>query len=245
MDQTLLNIRDALTNTRVQVAQRFQRMTEVIDKWGLACFLVVYCRQAAVLSHWMSEWNEQLRQKMTAHMQQNLNQIFVGISEKLLRRHKSLDQDTVNVTQWVALHLDGVTNQAHNGLLICAGMKQLRFLFQECIKRSDCVNWLLIMTELERLRIVHGFTLIKMCELYFGKSILRCFTHIHYQHQNQDELFVICEQALEDHIQLHTSPIQTMIGDVNMAIESYANFIDDCYQVATKRVAQDVKSESA
>jgi hypothetical protein len=242
MDRELSNIRNALIDTRVSLSHQFQKMTQLIDKEGFGCFLEVYCRQAASLSHWMSEWNERVRQKAAAANEDELAQTFTRISELLFRRHQALDEDTVKVSGWLSLNTSYSFDFSSEKLPVSPGMKQLRFISQECGKRSYYVSWLLIMTEIERLRIVHGFTLIKLCELYFGPSILRCFSHIHYQHQNQNELFTVCENALLAHIKLHTASVQSMIAQVKSAIDAYACFIDDCYKISMQRVAQDVKA---
>lgn len=241
MERELTSIRNALIDTRVNLAHQFQKMTQLVDKEGFSCFLAVYCRQAALLAQWMSEWNEQLRQKVLSAGENELSLTFTSISKQLLQRHEALSKDVSNVTRWLGDHAHYHGDVADDKPLVSPGMKQLRFVSQECVKREFYVSWLLIMTEIERLRIVHGFTLIKLCELYFGPAILRCFSHIHYQHQNQNELFTVCENALEGHIKLHTASIQSMITQVQSAIDGYACFIDDCYKMSMQRVVQDAK----
>ncbi len=242
MDSELSCIRSALIDTRVNISHQFQKMTQLIDKEGFGLFLLVYCRQAAALCQWMSEWNEQIRQQVISDGQAELVETFTQLSEKLLRRHHSLDEDTVNLTHWLAEHTEQGVGLAREKCSLLPGMKQLRFIFQECIKRRHYVNWLVIMSEIERLRIVHGFTLIKLCELYFGRTILRCFSHIHYQHQHENELFALCEIALKDHIELHTASVPSMITQARAALDAYACFIEDCYKASMQQVTHHVKS---
>jgi hypothetical protein len=241
MDRELLSIRNALTDTRVSIAHQFQEMTQKVDKVSFGCFLVTYCRQAAGLASWMSDWNEQIYMAVRQQGKDDLAQTFSAISQKLSVRRDALRADVATMMEWAQEYLskDLVVGEE---LSLSSGMKQLRFISGECIKRKYYMSWLLIMTELERLRIVHGFTLIKLCELFFGKSVLRCFSHIHYQHQNQNELFTLCEDALEANIALHTASVQSMITEVRKAIEAYACFIGDCHQMSIQKVAHELKS---
>ena len=239
MDRRLLTISSALTDIRVQVAQRFQQLTATADRQQLAHFMLAYCRQATIVARWMSDWNEQIRKLIATQGERELAILFGEISAKLFKRHQALEIDVVHTSRWLREQFKNCCDIENEKIVISPGMKQLRFIAQECIKRNHSKSWLLIMTELERLRIVHGFTLIKLCEVHFGCSMLRCFSHIHYQHQHQNELFILCESALKSQIKLQDVAIQSMIAEVKTAIEAYASFIGDCNSIALRWVEYD------
>lgn len=244
MDRQLHTISHALTDVRVQVAQRFQQLTQTTDKAQLAHFMLAYCRQAAALVRWMSEWNEQLRQSSVAAGREALATVFGTIAEKLNQRHLALVADVESTARWLKAQFGSQADIQNEKIVMSSGMKKLRFVAQECVKRNHYESWLLIMTEIERLRIVHGFTLIKLCEVHFGRAMLRCFSHIHYQHQHQNELFALCETTLKSQIKLQDAAIQSMIAELKIAITAYASFIDDCYAIASKWVIHEKSAVS-
>ncbi len=114
-------------------------------------------------------------------------------------------------------------------------MKQLRFVFQECAKRKKYTTWVFIMQELERLRIVHGFTLVKLCEMIFGRGVLRCLSHVLLQHRNENAAFNLCDQIIGNHIKLQQDEIPIMINEIKLAIHAYAQYVGDCYKMSIKK----------
>lgn len=239
MDRELFVISNALTDTRVHVAQRFEQLTTTTERRQLAYFMLAYCRQASVLVGWMSEWSKQLGKLIAPQGKTELAALMGDIADKLLQRHQALTIDVAHLSRWMQTQFPSCSHFANEEVVISSGMKQLRFVAQECIKRSHGESWLLIITELERLRIVHGFTLIKLCDIHFGHRMLRCFSHIHYQHQHQNELFGLCEHALKSQIKLQDASITSMIAEVKTAIDAYASFISDCYSLGLRWVKYD------
>lgn len=241
MDRELLSIRNAVTDSRTALSRQFQLLTQQVDRERFGVFLAVYCRQAAGLARLMVDWSQQLCQSVTEPGQEALLASLKAISAQLETRHTTLETDFLAVKTWAQKVLS-YGFELPSQMKLSAGVKQLRFVFSGCIKSKYYVSWLLVVTELERLRIVHGFTLVKMCELFFGQDVLHCFSHIHYQHQNPNELFSLCDHALETHMRLHRASVPSMIADVRKAIEAYGCFIHDCFQMSLQRIPHELNT---
>lgn len=235
MDRQLLVLSNALVESRVQVAERFQQLLGQTNKQQFAYFMQAYCRQNALLEQWMSGWNRQLHE-LVAKENAALAAVFADIAERLEKREHAASRDSQEIAAWLQQHIAGAYDVTPEKVSVVPGMKQLRFVANECIKRKHHDSWLLVMTEIERMRIIHGYTLVKMCEQFLGESILTCLSSMHYQHPQQNELFSICETALITQLRLKAPNMSTMMSEVKTALAGFASFISDCYSVSQRWV---------
>lgn len=234
MDRTLQVLRNALVGTRVDAAHQFEAIIKQLDQQTLALFLVNYCSESSKLNHDLGKWTESLIQlEVEQEPMLDRRQVAVLI-EKYEERSRALKDDQKIFAEWLKNHLHHHDIQLKKGVTLSPSSKQLRHTFQECLRRKRFLSWLVILDELERLRIIHGFTLIKLCELFFGRRVLGCFSHIQIQHHNNSIIFQTCEQLLESCIEHSKCVISDVLSDARSAMNAYASYIEFCFKNAIK-----------
>lgn len=236
MDKVCQAARSSLIDARSEISHKIQRITVNSSKEGLGRFLVSYCQYATLMMEWMSDWNNRMQVVAQEKGDDSLAIAFKEISDKLFIRSQALKCDQGDMLQWVVANLGCDIDLPKGREIASTGMKKFRHLFEECEKRKEPNTWLFIMSEVERLRIIHGFTLVSLCSVLLGKQAIRRLSHILLQHRQSNKLFDVCEVALSNDIKLHPKELPDMVEAASVALDAYGLYIDDCYETSRVRV---------
>ena len=234
MDRIRHVVHNALVDERARVAHQFEGIARRTDKATFAKFLVVYCAQGGQLADWLTDWNQLMGDCAIANGQGELAAGLMQASRYFHLRHSALQKDRQTLVQWLIGKVDGDWTAIDNSPCVSSGMKQLRHLFQSCLKRKRFVTWVMMINEIERLRIIHSVTLIKLCEVFFGRKIVGCFSHIQHQHQQGNALFWLCDNLLATGIKKLPEEVDVVIDDVKSSIQAYTQYIESCFKLASQ-----------
>lgn len=234
MDRILNPLRQALVETRANAAFGFSSLSGRATPAELGCFLLRYCHQAATLMSWLSVWNRALLEESAVSLSDEERAAFEEIETRLVAREAALKEDFTSLKAWLISE-----NLIESGFELdeqstCQGLKQVRHAQALCARRNDLSTWLCVFSEIERLRMVHGFTFIKLCELHFGKSMLKKLSHIHFQHQQQTALFDLIEKLLAVAIAQQSLQPDHALQVMKSAINGYGEYITNCYPAASE-----------
>lgn len=233
MDKTARLLQEALVGTRADIATGFQSMISQVDRLTFADFLITFALQSAMLSQSFADWNQQISAEMAKSGQKDLALQFELLAEGFNRRYHRQMADQDKILAWLKANVEHRLQPEQAVQVISAGIKQLRTVFKNCLRRRQMKTWLCVMMEIERIRIIHGFTFIKLCETFFGQGLLRCFSVIFDQRRRSHYVFGLCETVLQNSdIEHETVEIET----VKTASKAYGTYINDCYELSNKQV---------
>jgi hypothetical protein len=234
MDKTILLLQEALVGTRADIARDFQGMITQVDRQDFADFLIAFALHSATLSQWLCDWNQQMSLMLGKREQKDLALQLELIADGFNRRYQCQKIDQEKIVAWLDANVERHLQVEQVLNMISVGMKQLRTVFQDCMRRHKVKTWLCVLMEIERLRIVHGFSFIKLCDTFFGSGLLRCFSVIFDERRRSHYVFGLCETLLQQ------ESIVDEIIDINAvktASKAYSTYVNDCYKLSKKRVA--------
>lgn len=234
MDKTVLLLQEALVGTRADIARDFQGMIGRVDRQTFADFLTAFALQSSTLSQWLCDWNQQMSVALGKHDQRDLALQFELIADGFSRRYQRQQVDQEKIIAWLDANVEHHLQAEQVMNVISAGMKQLRAVFQDCMRRHQVKTWLCVLMEIERLRIIHGFSFIKLCDVFFGPGLLRCFSVIFDQRRRSHYVFGLCETVLQQ------EPIVTEVVEIDTvkaASKAYSTYINDCYELSKSNLA--------
>lgn len=236
MDIILNTLRQALVETRTDVAGGFSALVNLSDQKQFSGFVLRYCHQAAILMEWLFKWNKECLNESSISLDEEAMGAFQQIQSRLLARQKALLFDEKQCREWMVGegYLD--PSFEHEGKNTAPGLKQLRHVQQLCLRRRDCSTWLCVLSEIERLRMIHGFTFIKLCELNFGKAFLKKLSHVHAQHQQITALFDLIEAVLRHTLVQQPLLSEQSLEEMRLAIKGYGVYITNCYNLTEEAI---------
>ncbi len=225
MDRTVVQtVQNSLIDSRSQVAYQFQQLTKQVSREIFTNFLMVYCQQEALLAEGLYQWNRDIAKIRAKLSGVALSALFEKMAEHCQIRQRALLLDQAALMQ----RYDHSVEERDN-------INPWQLIFQKCRDGKSLLTWLFIMTEIERLRIIHSFTLIKLCQWVCGKGVLRCLSHVLLQHREGNVLLDLSEKAIPLAIPLSCENPGIMINDIKLAMSTYAHSVNECYTTAVKR----------
>ncbi len=233
MDKTALLLQEALVSTRADIASGFQSMISQVDRLTFADFLITFALQSAMLSQSLADWNQQLSAEMAKGGKKDLALQFELIADGFNRRYHRQKADQDKILTWLKANAEHRLRPEQAMRVISVGIKQLRTVFKDCLRRNQVKTWLCVLMEIERMRIIHGFTFIKLCETFFGQGLLRCFSVIFDQRRRSHYVFGLCETVLQNSDIVDEA---VEIEVVKMASKAYGTYINDCYELSNKQM---------
>lgn len=236
MDRILTSLRQALVEARSEAAFGFSALSSQSNPTQVGHFLLSYCHQASTLMAWLSLWNQALLAESTINLSDDNLAVFKEMQSRLASRQTALTQDLETAKAWLIsadiISVDFVLSEQP----ACQGLKQVRHAQELCARRCDLSTWLCVVSEVERLRMIHGFTFIKLCELHFGRGMLKQLSHIHFQHQQQTALFDLVETLILGVLAQQSLEPDHALQVMKSAIKGYGEYIANCFP-ATLEVA--------
>ncbi len=218
-----------LTDARVKFAHSINALTTQSTPQDLAFFLLNYCALGATMNKPIESWIKKASKhcqklnylELANYLQQHAQQ---STHHQALLRH-----DTQALTHWLnkkyQLNLD---SQHYLKQKATTGIKQYQKLREQHAKGATPYCQLAIDYEVERLSIVHGFTLVKLCACKLGLPILKNLSFIRENVKREAGEHQASQQQMQKFLKANPQKLMPLVEAAKTALDAYHYYLQDC-----------------
>ena len=236
MQRQLDAIGMSLVDVRAEAARALGQLVNRSDEATLAQFLICHCYFASTMMGWLSNWAQQLVQSNHVDEQVVSRAFLQTLIDRLYAREVALKQDQRQIVKHLSSRVQSPLRALTDGLEVTPGMKQLREIFQGSVSTHHIATWVCIMLELERCRLLHGMTLMKLAQSHFGPGILRYFSHVHLMHQQDTPMLNLLEDTLVA-MGGQVTDAKDMLNQSRLALQAYIHHLEHCFDRSQQMMA--------
>ena len=245
MHKVMREYENYMVEPRVVFANVVSQLISNANPQHLEFFLMHHCVLGASLSAPLTEWVQQAADQCENTGYDDAAKALRQYAMTGFKRHELLQKDLFCLIDWLnrdsALVLD--TKNFLN-VTISEGVEKYHALHEQALSGQHAYVELAIQYEMERLIMIHGFTLIQLCMTRFGKSILRRLSAFRYQiKQNRERMFLL-EQMLQRFLQQHPDCMSQMLQMGQETLATYSLYLLDCNRLAHESGSRDLATSS-
>lgn len=233
MPMIMQQYKNEMVEARVIFSKVVNRLISQCQQRELASFLLHHC----VFSHLMSQpLNSWVCDASTRCQQLGFIDLSCDLKEYAdigFRRDKLLRADLDQLVLWFNKHyfweLNAESFLRENS---CEGLMQYFSCHEQALSGDTPYTELAIQFELERLEMIHGYSLLQLCTAYFGKSILRHLSAFRHKMRLNHKRTTLLAQMMERFLAAHPDKLSSLHIAAIDTLQSYAQYLLDCHQLA-------------
>ena len=242
MSQSMQQYQNLLVEPRVEFANLVNRLMSRSQLNTLEFFLLHHCVLGRLMTEQIGDWLNAAVNKSDALGYGELSRSLAEYRDIGFKRHELLGKDLPLLLQWInRRHQIELVSSYFHKKSVSEGVKKFLKLHEQVLKGKQPYRELAIQYEMERITMVHGYTLIQWCKLRFGKSVLRNLSAFRYQIKNNQQRTIILEQIQKQFIKKHPEVVDDMIEASVATLECYARYLVDCFDLAEQSVHKFIK----
>ena len=237
MSQSFQQYQNLLVEPRVEFANLVNRLVSKLKVNTLEFFLLHHCVLGRVMTEQLGGWLNEAVNKCDAFGYGELSRSLAEYREIGFKRHTLLGKDLPLLLQWInQRHHINITSPYFHKKITSEGVKKYLKLHEQVLKSKTPYRELAIQCEMERIIMVHGYTLIQLCKLRLGKVVLRNLSAFRYQMKFNQQRTIILEQIQKQFIKKHPELLDDMVEASVATLECYARYLVDCFSLAEQSV---------
>ncbi|MCB1828292.1 MAG: hypothetical protein KDH94_07670 [Coxiellaceae bacterium] len=223
---------NAMVEARVAFANRINRLVKVANSENLGFFLVYYAALGSAIHESMEKIFKKAAKRCKKMDFANLAEAFEAQASVESKQAEEMKSDTKIWIDWwnqrQSLDLSAKDYLRHPTM---PSMQVIQDLHQDVVEHQVPFAELAIAYEMQRTDTIHSFTLIKLAIFKLGLSALRRLGFVRRAAKLTTPR-VLNKNLLAGFLKQHPEAVKPMIEKSCLALEAYAEFLDDCFRLA-------------
>ena len=233
MPMIMQQYQSQMVEPRVIFSKVVNRLISGAQQHELGLFLLHHCVLNGMMSAPLSRWVDEAAARCLTYGFVNLSDDLKNYADIGFKRHTLFQHDLVNLVNCFNKHFCWNLNSGtFLQSTVCEGVMQYLECHERALSGDEAYTELAIQFEMERLEMIHGYSLVQLCMLRFGRSILKQLSAFRHQIRLNRQRTVLLDQMMQRFLLEHPEKLPQMHDAAVDTLQSYAQYLLDCHQLA-------------
>ncbi len=233
MPMIMQQYQNRMVEPRVIFSKVVNRLISRAQPHELGLFLLHHCVLNSMMTEPLSRWVNEAATRCQQQGYGNLAEDLKNYADIGFQRHTLFQRDVTSLVKWFNKQFFwDLEASAFLQSTVCEGVMQYLECHERALAGSAPFTELAIQFEMERLEMIHGYSLIQLCVMRFGKSILKQLSAFRHQMRLNRQRTTLLEQMLQSFLLEHPEKLPEICDAGIDTLQSYAQYLLDCHQLA-------------